>query len=131
MRYFFIILFFALLGCSDSEGIVIIEGYKPSKPIKFSHSLHIEKGIDCRYCHNSTDESNKSDLPSVNVCKNCHDEKKKAKAKTEKEIEEKLPTQTNKTSRPDDSHCLYDIKKHTGPNAEEIPDDWECAKCHY
>lgn len=142
MKYIYTILFFALLACSNSEGVEpfsendeeseenveldtgIIEGYTPSKSIKFPHSLHIENGIDCKYCHNSTD---KSDLPSVNVCKNCHGKKKKTKEK----IEEKTPTKTKKTSQPDDSQCLYDRKRHTGLNAEKIPDDWECAKCHY
>ncbi|NRA10414.1 MAG: hypothetical protein HRT57_00495 [Crocinitomicaceae bacterium] len=28
--------------------------------------------IDCRYCHNSIDNSKEMDLPKVNVCINCH-----------------------------------------------------------
>jgi mono/diheme cytochrome c family protein len=49
------------------------QGYMPEQPIKFSHELHagINK-IDCQYCHNSAAESKHSNIPSTNVCMNCH-----------------------------------------------------------
>ncbi|NRA11767.1 MAG: c-type cytochrome [Crocinitomicaceae bacterium] len=53
--------------------IGIMEGYQPSQPIEFPHSVHTgENGIDCRYCHNSVTESKTAGIPSVNVCMNCH-----------------------------------------------------------
>ena len=53
--------------------IGIVEGYQPSQPIAFPHSVHAgDNGIDCRYCHNSVTESKTAGLPSVNVCMNCH-----------------------------------------------------------
>jgi mono/diheme cytochrome c family protein len=49
------------------------QGYMPEQPIKFSHELHsgINK-IDCQYCHSSAAESKHSNIPSSNVCMNCH-----------------------------------------------------------
>lgn len=53
--------------------IGIMEGYQPSQPIAFPHSVHVgDNGIDCRYCHNSVTESKTAGLPSVDVCMNCH-----------------------------------------------------------
>lgn len=49
------------------------EGYAPDQPIKYSHALHAGKfGIDCQYCHSAANESKHSNIPSVNVCMNCH-----------------------------------------------------------
>lgn len=49
------------------------QGYMPVQPIKFSHELHagINK-INCQYCHNSAAESKHSNIPTANVCMNCH-----------------------------------------------------------
>lgn len=53
--------------------IGVVEGYQPSQPINYPHSVHAgEAGIDCRYCHNSVTESKSAGIPSVNVCMNCH-----------------------------------------------------------
>jgi len=53
--------------------IDVKEGYQPSQPIEFPHSVHAGiNGIDCKYCHNSVTESRTAGLPSVNVCMNCH-----------------------------------------------------------
>lgn len=49
-----------------------IEGYKPSQPINFSHSIHAaEKEIDCKYCHKQT-SSKEHITPSHSVCLDCH-----------------------------------------------------------
>lgn len=48
-------------------------GYQPSQPIKFSHELHAgENQIDCNYCHSGARKSKHSNIPSANVCMNCH-----------------------------------------------------------
>ena len=54
-------------------GIGVVEGYQPSQPIEFPHSVHAGKnGIDCKYCHNSVMKSKSAGIPTVNVCMNCH-----------------------------------------------------------
>ena len=47
--------------------------YSPEQPIKYSHELHAGKyQIDCQYCHSGANESKNSNIPSINVCMNCH-----------------------------------------------------------
>lgn len=48
-------------------------GYMPTQPIPFDHSLHAgQLGMDCRYCHSFVDESAHSNIPTAQVCWNCH-----------------------------------------------------------
>ncbi len=49
------------------------QGYAPDQPIKFSHELHAgQNGIDCQYCHSGAQKGKHANIPSVNVCMNCH-----------------------------------------------------------
>ncbi len=53
--------------------IGIQQGYAPKQPIAFSHALHAgEYEIDCNYCHTSVYKSKNANIPSVNICMNCH-----------------------------------------------------------
>lgn len=55
------------------ETIGVYTGYEPSQPIKFSHKLHAgQNGIDCKYCHSTTEKSRYANIPSSSVCMNCH-----------------------------------------------------------
>ncbi|MFT7344486.1 MAG: cytochrome c551/c552 [Lentimonas sp.] len=67
-------LIFVLVSAIQGLGSIgVVEGYQPSQPIEFPHSVHAGiNGIDCKYCHNSVTESRSAGLPSVNVCMNCH-----------------------------------------------------------
>ncbi len=49
------------------------QGYEPTQPIKFSHSLHsgVNK-IECQYCHDGARRSKHSVIPAANTCMNCH-----------------------------------------------------------
>lgn len=48
-------------------------GYQPEQPVKYSHALHVgQLGMDCRYCHNTVEESNFASLPPTQTCINCH-----------------------------------------------------------
>lgn len=47
--------------------------YQPEQPIKFSHELHAgQNQIDCNYCHSGARKSKHSNIPSADVCMNCH-----------------------------------------------------------
>ncbi len=60
-------LFIALMG------IGVTERYEPKQPIAFSHKLHAgDNKIDCNYCHYGARKSAVSNVPSANVCMNCH-----------------------------------------------------------
>lgn len=65
-----------LLGyftASSAMGLGRQQSYAPDQPIAYSHQLHAGTlKIDCQYCHSGANESKHSNIPSVNVCMNCH-----------------------------------------------------------
>jgi len=43
------------------------------QPVPFSHQHHVGGlGIDCRYCHNSVEQSAFAGIPSTETCMTCH-----------------------------------------------------------
>ncbi|MBB3697325.1 c-type cytochrome [Flammeovirga yaeyamensis] len=49
------------------------QGYAPEQPINFSHKLHAGYyEIDCKYCHTGVEKSKNANIPSANICMNCH-----------------------------------------------------------
>lgn len=53
--------------------IGVQQGYAPTQPIAFSHKVHAgDFQIDCNYCHTGVRESRNANIPSVNICMNCH-----------------------------------------------------------
>lgn len=44
-----------------------------SQPVPFSHEHHVGGlGIDCRYCHDSVEESAFAGMPALETCMHCH-----------------------------------------------------------
>jgi cytochrome c2 len=69
----FAILFLCYALCKNAIQLGRQQGYQPAQPIKFSHALHAGKNkIECQYCHSSADKGKHSNIPSLNVCMNCH-----------------------------------------------------------
>ncbi len=53
--------------------IGVYKGYQPEQPIYFSHKIHAgENKINCQLCHSGAKYGKMSEIPSVNVCMNCH-----------------------------------------------------------
>lgn len=49
------------------------QGYQPRQPIAFSHKIHAGQfEIDCKYCHTGVMKSKQANIPSPNICMNCH-----------------------------------------------------------
>jgi len=49
------------------------KGYAPKQPIAFSHKIHAgQYEIDCQYCHTGVRKSKSANIPSLNICMNCH-----------------------------------------------------------
>lgn len=47
--------------------------YTPEQPIFYSHKVHAGiNQINCQYCHGGVNDSKHANIPSVNVCMNCH-----------------------------------------------------------
>lgn len=43
------------------------------QPVPFSHAHHAgQLGIDCRYCHQSVEQSSYAGMPAASVCMHCH-----------------------------------------------------------
>jgi hypothetical protein len=54
-------------------GVGRMKGYQPEQPIYYSHKVHAGTNqISCLYCHSSAQDSKHANIPSVNVCMNCH-----------------------------------------------------------
>jgi len=65
------------LGAKNTlDGLLTIgvqQGYAPTQPIAFSHKVHAGTyEIDCQYCHTGVEISKNANIPSVNICMNCH-----------------------------------------------------------
>ncbi len=54
-------------------GLGRLKDYQPQQPIYYSHKVHAGTNqINCLYCHSGAQDSKISNVPSVNVCMNCH-----------------------------------------------------------
>ncbi|MBI1386972.1 MAG: cytochrome C [bacterium] len=48
-------------------------GYAPQQPVPYSHEIHAgQLGMDCRYCHNTVDQTAHASIPPTQTCMNCH-----------------------------------------------------------
>ncbi len=71
-----VIVLFIFAGYFLVEGAMGLgrqQGYQPEQPIFFSHEVHPGVNqISCLYCHGGAQDSKHANIPSVNVCMNCH-----------------------------------------------------------
>ncbi|MFN8690439.1 MAG: c-type cytochrome, partial [Cyclobacteriaceae bacterium] len=53
--------------------IGVQQGYAPKQPIAFSHKIHAGVNeVDCKYCHTGVLKGKQANIPSANICMNCH-----------------------------------------------------------
>jgi len=53
--------------------IGIQQNYQPKQPIAFSHKVHAgQYEIECNYCHTGALKGKQANIPSPNICMNCH-----------------------------------------------------------
>lgn len=56
-----------------AAGLGRSQKYQPEQPIYYSHTVHAGiNQISCLYCHNGAMQGKHANIPSVNVCMNCH-----------------------------------------------------------
>ncbi|WP_111672047.1 c-type cytochrome [Algoriphagus litoralis] len=69
-------LVIALVAKTAIDGLYSVgvqQGYAPSQPIAFSHALHAgQYEIACQYCHTGVEIGKSANIPSANICMNCH-----------------------------------------------------------
>lgn len=71
--WLFAILILALVGVV--AGIFMTRSQvlsAPEQPIAYSHKIHVEKGIQCLFCHSNALRSDIAGIPSVKKCMGCH-----------------------------------------------------------
>jgi hypothetical protein len=53
-------------------------GYQPPQPVPFSHKIHAgQLGMDCRLCHSFVETAAHSNIPTAQLCLNCHSQVQK------------------------------------------------------
>ncbi|CAN5500322.1 c-type cytochrome [soil metagenome] len=53
--------------------IGVQKNYQPKQPIAFSHKIHAgQYQIECKYCHTGAAKGKQANIPSTNICMNCH-----------------------------------------------------------
>ena len=101
-------------------------GYQPEQPIKYSHKLHAgDLQIDCKYCHSGVENSRVANIPSPDVCMNCHTIARKDKPeiqKLTKYYEEKRPIQWKRIHRVPE-FVYFNHSAH-------VNKDIDCINCH-
>jgi cytochrome c551/c552 len=70
------LVFFVISGFLLARGAIGLgrsKDYQPVQPIYYSHKVHAGTNqVNCLYCHGGAQAGKHSNIPSVNVCMNCH-----------------------------------------------------------
>ncbi|MDH5716597.1 MAG: cytochrome c3 family protein [Spirochaetia bacterium] len=66
--------------CHDSEGdapsIVEFKRSKPKNGLEFNHQVHVEQGLECKFCHKKIHDEDFEPggaFPEMKLCYECHD----------------------------------------------------------
>ena len=63
------------------------QNYQPKQPIAFSHKIHAGQfEIECKYCHTGAMKGKQANIPTTNICMNCHTQIKQGTITGEGEI---------------------------------------------
>ncbi len=66
-------IFAGYFFAQEAIGLGRQTNYQPEQPIYYSHKVHAGiNQVNCLYCHGSAMEGKHANIPSVNVCMNCH-----------------------------------------------------------
>ena len=125
-----IVLVFLLGGKATIDaayGVGIHQGYAPEQPIQFSHKLHAgQYQINCNYCHTGVYEGKGANVPSANICMNCHNAIKRESPEIQKiykALEKDEPIQWVRVHNLPDL-AYFNHSQHTNVGG------LECKNCH-
>lgn len=108
-------------------GIGMHQGYAPEQPIQFSHKLHAgQYQINCNYCHTSVYKAKSANIPSANICMNCHNAIKRESPEIQKiytSLEKDEPIQWVRVHNLPDL-AYFNHAQHTNVGG------LECTNCH-
>jgi hypothetical protein len=101
-------------------------GYQPKQPVPYSHELHAgQLGIDCRYCHNTVEHSNRAAIPPTQTCMNCHTQIRKDSPNLKALMES---YQTGKPMLWERVHDLPDFAYFS--HSAHVTRGVSCVECH-
>lgn len=108
-------------------GVGIHQGYAPEQPIQFSHKLHAgQYEINCNYCHTGVYKGKGANIPSANICMNCHNTIKRESPEIQKiyrSLENDEPIQWVRVHNLPDL-AYFNHSQHTNVGG------LECKSCH-
>ena len=114
-------------GVQSVMAVGLNQGYQPTQPIAFSHKLHAgQHQINCVYCHTSVYKGKSANIPSANICMNCHSQIKTESAEIKKiyrAIERKQPVQWVRV------HNLPDLAYFNHSQHTQVG-GLQCQTCH-
>jgi mono/diheme cytochrome c family protein len=114
-------------GVQSVMAVGLTQGYQPTQPIAFSHKLHAgENQINCAYCHTSVYKGKSANIPSPNICMNCHSQIKTESPEIKKiyrAIERKQPIQWVRV------HNLPDLAYFNHSQHTQVG-GIQCQTCH-
>lgn len=72
----FAVVLFIIGGYYTIQGAIGLgrsQNYQPEQPIYYSHKVHAGTNqISCLYCHGGAQDGRHANIPSLNICMNCH-----------------------------------------------------------
>lgn len=114
-------------GVQSVMAVGLTQGYQPTQPIAFSHKIHAgENNINCAYCHTSVYKGKSANIPSANICMNCHSQIKTESPEIKKiyrAIERKQPIQWVRV------HNLPDLAYFNHSQHTQVG-GIQCQTCH-
>jgi mono/diheme cytochrome c family protein len=124
----FAVVLFIVGGYYTIQGAIGLgrnKDYQPEQPIYYSHKVHAGVNqVSCLYCHGGAYEGKHANVPSLNVCMNCHMAIKEYGANSEKLYRED-GTEVNGTAEIQKIYAAAgwdpNAKKYTG---KEKPIEW-------
>ena len=123
-------LFIGIFVKSCIDGLYTVgiqQNYQPTQPIAFSHKVHAgQYEIDCNYCHTGVNISKSANIPSVNICMNCHNAIETDKPEIQKILtayEENRPIEWVRVHNLPDL-AYFNHKQHVAIGG------LDCATCH-
>jgi len=115
----------------SAQEVAVEQNYAPVQPIAFSHKLHAgDNKINCNYCHTGAYKGKQSNIPSLNICMNCHTYVKTGPKYGEAEI--KKLTDAYEKGTPIKwvrVHNLPDLAYFNHSQHTQVA-GLECQKCH-
>ena len=68
-----VVAFVVKTALDELYSVGVQQGYAPKQPIAFSHQLHAgQYEVPCQYCHTGVEIGKSANIPSANICMNCH-----------------------------------------------------------